>query len=170
MQWLCKCLLHFSAYLVIHLAYFHIVFAYFTLYLLISHCIYWSCRYNGSDIATLRESFSIHPSIIESIHFTARDVHEELISLQCDLDLLPSCMWVLNLLHLPWLNCFSYRSHLGSYHQTGLMLMLFQSTRKETNILQVATAQSAWLLYHFQNYVKDRPSPTCCCSWTKQSF
>ena len=93
---------------------------------------------------------SIHTSIIESIHFTVKDVYEELISLQCDKacgpDLLPSRLRVLNLLHLPWLNCFSYHSHLGSYHQNGLMLMLFQSTRKETNISQVTITQSAWHL------------------------
>ena len=45
------------------------------------------------NIPGLRESLSIHPSIIDSIQFTTKDVFEELISLQCDKacgpDLLP---------------------------------------------------------------------------------
>ena len=49
---------------------------------------------DGSDIPGLRESLSIHPSIIDSIQFTVKDVFEELISLQCDKacgpDLLPA--------------------------------------------------------------------------------
>ena len=49
---------------------------------------------DGSDIPGLRESLSIHPSIIDSIQFTAKDVFEELISLQydkaCGPDLLPA--------------------------------------------------------------------------------
>ena len=49
---------------------------------------------DGSDIANLRDSLSIHTSIIESIHFTVKDAYKVLISLQCDKacgsDLFPS--------------------------------------------------------------------------------
>ena len=49
---------------------------------------------DGSDVSKLKESLSIHPSIIDSIKFTTEDVYEELTNLHCDKtcgpDLLPS--------------------------------------------------------------------------------
>ena len=49
---------------------------------------------DGSDVSKLKESLSIHPSIIDSIKFTTEDVNEELTNLHCDKacgpDLLPS--------------------------------------------------------------------------------
>ena len=45
---------------------------------------------DGSDVSKLKESLSIHPSIIDSIKFTTENVYEELTNLHCGPDLLPS--------------------------------------------------------------------------------
>ena len=90
---------------------------------------------DGSDIAMLRESLSIHTSIIESINFTAKDVYKELISLQCDKacgpDLLPSRLLKLGaefiapslaqLFQLSLLPGKLPSDWIDGYHQTGSM-------------------------------------------------
>jgi len=101
---------------------------------------------DGSDIPTLRESLFIHPSIIDSIHFTAKDVYEELISLQCDKacgpDLLPSRLLKLGTEFIAPSLAQLFQLLLSS----GKLLSDWVDAnvvRKKTNIMQVTIVQSA---------------------------